>query len=130
MHAAHIIPFLLNSFDDKAINSREIVCDVFLFSHLTHLRRQTDAARTWDMLQSWTQIDFKTLVGPNINSPTNAIYMSSEEHRIFGRFRFYLDKEAVSRLRELFLPSLALIHFSTLIYPTSTKYVCPDPLRV
>lgn len=130
MHVAHIIPFLLNNFDDRVINSREIVRDTVLFSRLIHLRRQTDAARTWDMLQSWTLIDFKTLVGPNINSPTNAIYMNSEEHRIFGRFRFYLDKEAVSRLRDLFLPSLALIYSSTLIYPTSTKYVYPDPLRV
>ncbi|KAH9033503.1 hypothetical protein EDB85DRAFT_1951172 [Lactarius pseudohatsudake] len=51
------------------------------------------------MLQSWTRIDFKTLVGPNINSPTNAIYMTSIEHEMFGRFEFYLDKEAVGCFR-------------------------------
>ncbi|KAN0133015.1 hypothetical protein V8E53_009188 [Lactarius tabidus] len=78
MHAAHIIPFLLNRFDDKVINSRQI----------------TDAARTWDMLRSWTRIDFMTLVGPNINSPANAIYMTTEEHHLFGHFEFYLDKGA------------------------------------
>ncbi|KAH9171033.1 hypothetical protein EDB89DRAFT_1973712 [Lactarius sanguifluus] len=78
MQAAHIIPFLLNKFDDRVINSPEI----------------TSAARTWDMLQSWTRIDFKTLVGSNINSPMNAIYMTSIEHDMFGRFEFYLDKEA------------------------------------
>jgi hypothetical protein len=99
MEAAHIIPFLLNKFDDKAISSPEIVRDVLLFSHLTHLRRQTNAARTWDMLRSWTRIDFKTLIGSNINSPSNAIYMSTQEHSDFGHFLFYLDKEAVSHFR-------------------------------
>ncbi|KAF8464939.1 hypothetical protein DFH94DRAFT_784376 [Russula ochroleuca] len=78
MEAAHIIPFLLNKFDDKAISSPEI----------------TNAARTWDMLRSWTRIDFKTLIGSNINSPSNAIYMSTQEHSDFGHFLFYLDKEA------------------------------------
>lgn len=99
MEAAHIIPFMLNNFDDTAINSPAIVRDVLSFSRLTHLRRQTDGALTWDMLQSWTQIDFETLVGPNINSPKNAIYMTKTEHIAFGRFKFYLDKEAVSRFR-------------------------------
>ncbi len=94
MEAAHIIPFLLNNFDDKVISSPQIVRDVLLLSRPTHLCRQTNAARTWDMLQSWTQIDFKT---PNINSPTNAVYMTKVEHAAFGNFEFYLDKEAVSR---------------------------------
>lgn len=126
MEAAHIIPFLLNGFDDSVISSPEIVRDVLLFSHLTHLRRQRDAARTWDLLQSWTQINFSTLVGSNINSPTNAIYMSKVEHAAFGRFEFYLDKEAVSLFRgSSLLLSLGLILFSTRIFPTSTNYVCP-----
>ena len=97
MEAAHIIPLLLNKFDDKAINIPEIVRHVLSFSRLTHLRRQRDAARTWDMLQSWTRIDFRTLTESDINSPTNAIYMAKAEHVAFGRFKFYLDKEAVSR---------------------------------
>jgi hypothetical protein len=50
------------------------------------------------MLQSWTQINIKELVGSNINSPTNALYMTNGDHRAFGQFRFYLDKDAVSRL--------------------------------
>ncbi|KAH9046948.1 hypothetical protein EDB83DRAFT_2403959 [Lactarius deliciosus] len=75
MAAAHIVPFSLNKFNDKVISSPEI----------------TSAARTWDMLQSWTRINF---VGSNINSPTNAIYMTVTEHTRFGRFQFYLDKEA------------------------------------
>ncbi len=51
------------------------------------------------MLRSWTEIDFETLVGPNINSPTNAIYMTKVEHASFGHFKFYLDKEEVGRFR-------------------------------
>ncbi|KAH9171032.1 hypothetical protein EDB89DRAFT_1973706 [Lactarius sanguifluus] len=78
MAAAHIVPFSLNKLNDKVISSPEI----------------TNAARTWDMLPSWTRIDLKTLVGSNINSPTNAIYMTVTEHTRFGRFEFYLDKEA------------------------------------
>ncbi|KAH9011480.1 hypothetical protein EDB85DRAFT_1117299 [Lactarius pseudohatsudake] len=78
MEAAHIIPFLLNKFDDKVISSPQT----------------TSAARTWDMLQSWTQINFKTLIGSNIDSPTNAIYMTKVEHTSFGHSDFYLDKEA------------------------------------
>lgn len=77
MEAAHIIPLFLNHFDD-ASNSQAI----------------TDAARTWDMFCSWTQVDVTTLTGSNINSPTNAIYMTVQEHKAFGSFHFYLDKEA------------------------------------
>jgi hypothetical protein len=103
MEATPIIPFLLNKFNDRAINP-EFVREVHYFSRLTHLRGQIDAAPTWDMLRSWTQIDFKTLVGSNINSPTNAIYMTYGEHFSFVHFDFYLDKEAVSCFRgELFL---------------------------
>ncbi|KAI9437437.1 hypothetical protein H4582DRAFT_2057810 [Lactarius indigo] len=47
------------------------------------LRTQTSAVRTWDMLQSWTQINFKTLIRSNINSSTNAIYMTKVEHTNF-----------------------------------------------
>jgi hypothetical protein len=130
MEVTHIIPLSLNKFDDSASSNTEIVGGVLSFSRLTHLRRQTDAARTWDMLQSWTQIDFRTYVGPNINLPTNAIYMTREEHVHFGCFQFYLDKEAVSLFRGgFFLLSLALTHFSTRIFPTSTKYVCPENAR-
>jgi len=78
MEAAYIIPFMLNNFDDNAIDSPAI----------------TNTARTWDMLRSWTRINFETLVGPNINSPKDAIYMTKTEHVAFGRFKFYLDKEA------------------------------------
>ncbi|KAJ6609733.1 hypothetical protein B0H10DRAFT_1652538, partial [Mycena sp. CBHHK59/15] len=58
-----------------------------------------DAARTWDMLQSWTNLDLRKLVGSDINSPTNAIFMSADEHYSFGRFHFYLDERAVCLLR-------------------------------
>ncbi|KAN0133391.1 hypothetical protein V8E53_008831 [Lactarius tabidus] len=78
MHAALVIPFLLNEFDDKFINRPKIM----------------DAARTWDMLRSWTRIDFMPLVRSDINLPANAIYMTSTEHRTFGQFKLYLDKEA------------------------------------
>jgi hypothetical protein len=109
MHAAHIIPFLLNKFDDKAINSRQIVRGVFFLSLFMHRCLQTDTAHTWDMLRPWARIDFMSLMGSNINSPTNTIYMSWNEHRLFGRFDFYLDKEAVTSLFVLLIPSLAQI---------------------
>ena len=48
------------------------------------------------MLRSWSRIDFMALVGSNINSPTNAIYMTTSEHTAFGSFKFYLDKDVVS----------------------------------
>ncbi|KAJ7799921.1 hypothetical protein B0H14DRAFT_2901689 [Mycena olivaceomarginata] len=80
MEAAHAIPFLLNDFDNNPGVTLQI----------------KDAARTWDMLQSWTNVDFRKLVGSKINSPANTIFMTAEEHYSFGRFRFYLDKQMVS----------------------------------
>ncbi|KAJ7094969.1 hypothetical protein C8R44DRAFT_581159, partial [Mycena epipterygia] len=55
-----------------------------------------DAANTWDILQSWTQIDLRELIGPKITSPPNGIYMTSDDHDNFGAFKFYLDKSTVS----------------------------------
>ncbi|KAH9168291.1 hypothetical protein EDB89DRAFT_2074117 [Lactarius sanguifluus] len=75
MEPAHIMPFLLNKVDNRAIDGRR-------------------SPHFWDMLRSWTQIDFETLVVPNINSPMNAIYMTRDEHDLFGHFTSYLDKEA------------------------------------
>lgn len=97
MAAAHIIPFLLNNFNVNATGGPLLVRNVLSFSHLTYLRRQINAARTWDMLQSWTQIDFRRVLGSDINSPANTIYMTRQEHDSFGNFDFYFDKEAVSR---------------------------------
>ena len=37
MDAAHIIPFLLNKFNDKTISNPEIVRDVLSLSPLTHI---------------------------------------------------------------------------------------------
>jgi hypothetical protein len=55
-----------------------------------------EAANTWDILQSWTQIDLRGLAGSKITSPPNGIYMTSDDHDYFGAFKFYLDKSAVS----------------------------------
>jgi hypothetical protein len=128
MQTAYIIPFLLNKFDNNNSNSRQTVRGVPLLSLFTRRCLQTDAVRTWDMLRSWTGIDFMTPVGSNINSPANAIYMTSDEHGLFRRFEFYL--EAVSSLFVLFIQCLTLNRFSTRTYPTSTEYVYPDPVRV
>ena len=38
------------------------------------------------MLRSWTEIDVTKLAGSNINSPENAILMTSNEDKQFGRF--------------------------------------------
>ncbi|KAJ7670527.1 hypothetical protein B0H17DRAFT_1141756 [Mycena rosella] len=78
MAATHIIPFLLNDFSEDVGITLE----------------SKDAARTWDMLQSWTNFDLQKLVGSNITSRTNAIFMSGDEHYSFGRFLFYLDEQA------------------------------------
>ena len=43
------------------------------------------------------------LVGSNINSPTNAIYMTTAEHTAFGSFKFYLDKDVVSLFLRRFI---------------------------
>ncbi|KAJ7100639.1 hypothetical protein B0H15DRAFT_769959, partial [Mycena belliarum] len=52
-----------------------------------------DPARTWDILQSWTQIHQP--VGLKITSLRNAIFMTSEDHLQFGTFKFYLEKATV-----------------------------------
>jgi len=114
MEAAHIIPFSLNNFNTKFVRCALLFLDVLL-----NMLVQRDAAHTWDILQSWTQIDIKKVVGSNINSPTNALYMTTSEHRTFGHFRFYLDKDAVSRFHDDSL-LLMLMHLSTRMFLTST----------
>lgn len=66
-------------------------------AHLDFLRQKGDAARTRDMLQSWTRMDIGAHTGPDIDSLKNAIYMTTDEHTQFRRFGFYLDKQAVGR---------------------------------
>jgi len=57
MEAAHVIPLSLNNFDSSTISGLEIVRDVrFFLDTLPDMWVQRDAARTWDMIQSWTQI--------------------------------------------------------------------------
>ncbi|KAF9446365.1 hypothetical protein P691DRAFT_188745 [Macrolepiota fuliginosa MF-IS2] len=75
METAHIIPSLLNKFDPKTNPAAE-------------------AAHTWDMFRSWTNLDLEKFVGSKINTPANAIYMEIGTHRHFGHFGFYLDKDA------------------------------------
>ena len=53
------------------------------------------AAITWDILRSWTGIDLDKLVGSKINTPENAILMCRDQHLDFGRYKWYLDKDAV-----------------------------------
>jgi hypothetical protein len=78
MTAAHIIPFFIRNFDVNATGGP------FL----------KNAACTRDMFQSWTQIDIRTVLTSDINSPGNTIYMTREEQESFGNFDFYFDKEA------------------------------------
>ena len=124
MEVAHVIPALLNNFDDRATSSSSVVRYILSSSCLAHFCIQKFAANTWDMLLSWTRIDFKPLIGSMINFPTNAIHMSMQEHISFRCFKFYLDKDAVSHFRVgLFLLTSGLTPFSTQIFPTSTKRV-------
>ncbi|KAL9708594.1 hypothetical protein Ac2012v2_008139 [Leucoagaricus gongylophorus] len=76
LEAAHIIPLSLNGFDKN--RSSEL----------------REAAITWDMLRSWTGIDLGKLVGSKINTPENTILMCRDQHLDFGRYRWYLDKDA------------------------------------
>ncbi|KAF8139128.1 hypothetical protein K438DRAFT_2030775 [Mycena galopus ATCC 62051] len=75
----HIIPLYLNSFDETWDDTGR-----------TTIR---NAACTWDILQSWTQFDLGGLRGDKITSPSNGIYMTSDDHNSFGAFKFYLDME-------------------------------------
>ncbi|KAJ7710848.1 hypothetical protein B0H17DRAFT_859167, partial [Mycena rosella] len=79
-----------------------------------------DAGRTWDMLQSWTTLDLEKFVGSKINSSANAIFMPADEHDSFGKFRFYLDEQAVCPPRHnLRRPRLTLRSIPRLL--TSTR---------
>ncbi|EGO02394.1 hypothetical protein SERLA73DRAFT_178312 [Serpula lacrymans var. lacrymans S7.3] len=80
----------------------------------------TDAVRTWEMLQSWTQINIQKIDESGVSSPANAIYMTTTEHASFGRYSIYLDKEAVSHLRDDPFPPMAMFP-STLILLTGTR---------
>jgi hypothetical protein len=95
MEAAHIIPFFLPLITQESC----VMAFCSRVSHISHIFRKTDATRTWDMLRSWTQTDFETLMGSNIKSPMNAIYMTKQEHSNFADFDFFLEKESVSRFR-------------------------------
>ncbi|KAJ7242608.1 hypothetical protein B0H12DRAFT_848942 [Mycena haematopus] len=78
MVATHIIPFFPNSLDNTGDHKGK-----------TKLR---DAANTWDILQSWTQIDLREPAGRETNTPQNGIYMTRDDHDNFEAFKFYLDK--------------------------------------
>ena len=77
---------------------------LFSFSTSDLIIMQRDAARTWNMLQSWMEIDIKELVGSNINSPTDALYMPSTWHVMIiaplDNSDFSLDKDAVSHFHD------------------------------
>ncbi|KAF9482406.1 hypothetical protein BDN70DRAFT_991193 [Pholiota conissans] len=78
MEVAHIIPCALSPSDEFFSNGPN--------------SKAADNAR--DMFLSWTHIDVQKLAGSNINLPTNAIYMTINEHVFFRQFVFYLDEEA------------------------------------
>ncbi len=97
MESTHIVPLklYLNTSDGSIQDPLAmIVCGVFSFIHLIHIRRQTEPSRSREMLQAWTRLDLDAV--ESINSPSNAIYMSTAEYLAFADFDFYLDKEEVS----------------------------------
>ena len=103
LEAAHIIPLSLNGFEESR-SAEPVGPDFSLFKSLDCLVLQHKTAITWDMLRSWTGIDLDKLVGSKINTPENAILMCCEQHLDFGRFEWYLDKDAVCCLLDsLFL---------------------------
>jgi hypothetical protein len=58
----------------------------------SHIFNQKKAARTWDMLRMWTDIDIDKLTSEKINSPANAIFMTENEHISFGNFNFIFEE--------------------------------------
>jgi hypothetical protein len=70
-------------------------------------------------VRSWTQLDYKALVGSNINAP-NRCHLH-DDHATFGCFKFYLDKETVRHFCHHSLPKLGAN--STQMFPTSIKRV-------
>jgi hypothetical protein len=43
------------------------------------------------MLQQWTSLDILGLAGANINSPSNAILLSADNHYWFGDFSLWFE---------------------------------------
>ncbi|KAJ7666884.1 hypothetical protein DFH06DRAFT_1384393 [Mycena polygramma] len=78
MKVARILPLALIDFKDGGQN---------LDGPTLH-----NAARTWEMLHAWTRIDPKDLQAARMTSPSNAIYMSQDEHWRFNTWQFYLNK--------------------------------------
>ena len=121
LEAAHIIPLSLNGFEES--RSAELVGpDFSLFKSLDCLVLQHKAAVTWDMLRSWTGIDLDKLVGSKINTPENAILMCREQHLSFGRFKWYLDKDAVCCLFDSLFLTERLKTDSILTIQISTRH--------
>ena len=80
-------------------------------------------ASTWDMLQSWTGIDLGKLVESRLNTPENAILMCRTQHLDFGRYEWYLDKNAVCCSSQLMIPYTNWLKIdSILIIQTSTRH--------
>ena len=117
LQAAHILPVSLNKFQAA---SELVGLDILSLSNIWPAP-QHNAAIAWDMLRSWTGIDVAKAAGSKINAPENAILMTSGEHKGFGRFLWYLDKDAVSCLFNLFYLSDWLIIGSILIIQTSIR---------
>ncbi|KAJ6567322.1 hypothetical protein DFH09DRAFT_1278381 [Mycena vulgaris] len=110
MKATHILPLTLRSLKDDGKNPTAVI-----------LR---DAARTWDMLSAWTQIDLKDLQ-VRLASPANGIYMCAEEHAYFGAFRFYLKKSLLPGDRNTY-EAITLRGLLTTGEPTSTVVFSGD----
>ena len=72
--AAHIIPLLLNGFEESH-STEPIGLDFSLFKSLNCLVLQHKATITWDIMRSWTGIDLDKLVGSKKNILENAILM-------------------------------------------------------
>ncbi|KAF8873785.1 hypothetical protein BD779DRAFT_1451433, partial [Infundibulicybe gibba] len=67
-----------------------------------------------------TSIDIKELTEAKINSPENAIFMSTDEYSSFGKFLIYFDEEAVSCLHMFYDDFLLTM---TLLVPNYTQQI-------
>lgn len=90
LEVAHILPFSLNTFDAKDSTSVVSYLPFLELGQINHYFKY-NAAVTWTMIQNWTSVDIKALLGDGINDPSNAFLLCPNFHRAFDLFDIYFE---------------------------------------
>ncbi|TFK41542.1 hypothetical protein BDQ12DRAFT_646024 [Crucibulum laeve] len=77
------------------------------------------------MLKAWTNIDIKENSGSKINSTSNCIFMSTNEHENFGRLWLYFVMSMPLQL-ELHMLSSTLHPSHTTLHSLTSFTTCPS----